>query len=277
MKKQIPAWLVLTVICVVAAALLAGTNLMTKDVIADNANREKMETFGKLMPAAVSFDELESGMTIGKDGEGNPVGYALTALTQGFGGEIETTVAAQPDGTISGISVGGANFAEPAGLGARAKEPEFQAQFAGKTAPLAVTKDGGEIGSGHTVTALYEIVPAGSAFGDDAPRSRYQDAPAGSENGEWFTLAIRYKKPGEDVSRLEEYPFTEVPVEEMSDNMKFASAVAEMAMLLRDSEYKGSATYQTALDLARESNVTGDVYKEELVYMLGMLERGENN
>ena len=155
MKKQIPAWLVLTVICVVAAALLAGTNLMTKDVIAENANREKMETFGKLMPAAVSFDESESGMTVGKDGEGNPVGYALTALTQGFGGEIETTVAAQPDGTISGISVGGANFAETAGLGARAKEPEFQAQFAGKTAPLAVTKDGGEIEalSGATITS----------------------------------------------------------------------------------------------------------------------------
>ena len=155
MKNKLPAWLVLTVICVVAAALLAATNLMTKDVIADNANRAKYETLGRLLPDASGFEEVEGGVVIGKDGAGNPVGYSLAALTQGFGGEVETTVAALPDGTISGISVGGSNFAETAGLGARAKEPEFQAQFAGKTAPVALTKDGGEIEalSGATITS----------------------------------------------------------------------------------------------------------------------------
>ena len=68
---------------------------------------------------------------------------------------METRVAALPDGTISGISVGGANFAETAGLGARAKEPEFQAQFAGKNAPVALTGDGGEIEAltGATITS----------------------------------------------------------------------------------------------------------------------------
>ncbi len=155
MKNKLPAWLVLTVICIVAAGLLAATNLMTKEVIADNANREKMATLGKLLPEARTFEELESGVSVGKDAEGNPVGYALAAVTQGFGGEVETTVAALTDGTISGISVGGSNFAETAGLGARAKEPEFQAQFAGKKAPVALTKDGGEIDalSGATITS----------------------------------------------------------------------------------------------------------------------------
>ena len=155
MKKTLPAWAVLTLICIVAAALLAGTNLMTKDVIAENANRAMMETFGKLLPDAASFETLESGVTVGKDGNGNPVGYALAATTQGFGGEVETTVSALTDGTIGGISVGGSNFAETAGLGARAKEPEFQAQFAGKSAPVALTKDGGEIEalSGATITS----------------------------------------------------------------------------------------------------------------------------
>jgi len=142
MKNKLPAWLVLTVICIVAAGLLAATNLMTKEVIADNANREKMATLGKLLPEARTFEELESGVSVGKDAEGNPVGYALAAVTQGFGGEVE-------------ISVGGSNFAETAGLGARAKEPEFQAQFAGKKAPVALTKDGGEIDalSGATITS----------------------------------------------------------------------------------------------------------------------------
>lgn len=155
MRKKLPAWLVLTVICVAAAALLAGTNLLTKDVIAENANREMMATLGKLLPAATRFETLESGVTVGKDADGTPVGYTQASLTQGFGGEIEVTVAAQPDGIIAGISVGGANFAETAGLGARAKEPEFQEQFAGKSAPVALKKDGGEIDalSGATVTS----------------------------------------------------------------------------------------------------------------------------
>ena len=155
MSKKLPAWLVLTVICIVAAVLLAGTNLMTKTVIADNANRKMMETLGTLLPEATKFEELGSGVTLGKDADGNPVGYTKVAVTQGFGGEIEITVAAQPDGAIAGISVGGSNFAETAGLGARAKEPEFQAQFVGKTAPVALTKDGGQIDalSGATITS----------------------------------------------------------------------------------------------------------------------------
>ncbi len=155
MRNKFPAWLVLTVICVVAAMLLAATNLATKDVIAENARRQAMATLSALMPDASDFEETDGGITVGKDKDGNVVGYATTALTQGFGGEIETTVASKPDGTIGGISVGGSNFAETAGLGARAKEPEFQAQFAGKSVPVALTKDGGEIEalSGATITS----------------------------------------------------------------------------------------------------------------------------
>ena len=166
MKKKLPAWLVLTVICVVAAALLAATNLMTKDVIASNAAREKYATLAKLMPDASDFEELDSGIIVGKDASGNPVGYSLAAVTQGFGGEVETTVAARTDGTINGISVGGSNFAETAGLGARAREPEFQDQFAGKSAPVALTKDGGEIEalSGATITSRAVIKGVNTAM-----------------------------------------------------------------------------------------------------------------
>ena len=155
MKKKIPAWLVLTVICVVAAVLLAATNMVTKDVIAENARREKMETLGKLLPDAKTFEDLESGISVGKNDAGEIIGYAAAVVTQGFGGEVETTVAALADGTINGISVGGANFSETAGLGARAKEPEFQIQFAGLTAPVALSKDGGEVDalSGATITS----------------------------------------------------------------------------------------------------------------------------
>ena len=74
MKKSLPAWLVLTVICVVAAVLLAATNLATKDVIAANAQREAMETLGKLLPEATAFETMEdSGISVGKDDAGNIV------------------------------------------------------------------------------------------------------------------------------------------------------------------------------------------------------------
>ena len=136
------------------------------------------------------------------------------------------------------------------------------------------TKDGGEIGSGHRVTALYEIVPVGSSMELNTPQSKYQSTPTGSADGEWLTLNIRYKRPGHDESELETYPLTGEPVGELSDNMKFAAAVAETAMLLRNSEFAGTASYASALDLARDcASVTGDPYKEEFIYLLTLLER----
>ena len=61
----------------------------------------------------------------------------------------------------------------------------------------------------------------------------------------------------------------------MTDNLRFAAAVAEVGMLLRDSEWKGSATYDSALELLRaDSSLTGDPYKEEFLYLVNLLSRG---
>ena len=138
-------------------------------------------------------------------------------------------------------------------------------------------KDGGEIGSGHQVTALYEIVPAGSGFDYGKAESRYQTEVRGEENGELLTVAIRAKEPEGTESKLYEVPVsTEAYREELDDNMKFAAAVAETAMVLRDSEWKGEATYGSALTLLRScGSVSGDPYREEFVYLVGLLERGE--
>ena len=140
------------------------------------------------------------------------------------------------------------------------------------------TKDGGEIGSGHRVTALYEIVPADSDFDFGEAESRYASAET-TENeagGEMLTVSIRAKEPDGDTSKLYEYPVsTEIYSETLSDNMKFAAAVAEVGMILRDSEWKGTATYDSALELLRScGNVSGDVYKEEFVYLVNLLNRG---
>ena len=139
-------------------------------------------------------------------------------------------------------------------------------------------KDGGEIGSGHRMTALYEIVPAGSDFDFGEAESRYQEtAAAGEKDGELLTVSIRAKEPEGTESRLYEYPVRKDAVSDTpGENLRFAAAVAETGMILRGSEWKGTADYAQALELARScASVTGDPYKEEFIYLLTLLERGE--
>ena len=138
-------------------------------------------------------------------------------------------------------------------------------------------KDGGEIGSGHRMTALYEIVPAGSDFDFGEAGSRYQQGNTeGNDSAEWLTVAIRAKEPEGTESKLYEYPAGEEQISEtLSDNLQFAAAVVEAGMLIRNSEWKGTATWDTALELVRNCrNVTGDAYKEEFLYLLTLLQRG---
>ncbi len=139
------------------------------------------------------------------------------------------------------------------------------------------TKDGGEIGSGHRVTVLYEIVPADSAFEFGGTESRYQKPESeNAADGEMLTVSIRAKKPDSDTSDLYEYPVkADIFRDEMDDNLRFAAAVAEVGMVLRDSEWKGTASYSEALALLRGCGaVSGDAYREEFLYLVTLLERG---
>ncbi len=137
-------------------------------------------------------------------------------------------------------------------------------------------KDGGEIGSGHRMTALYEIVPMDSEFDFGAAESRYQTG-AGSADGEMLTVSIRAKEPEGTESKLYEYPVNLEAAETLSDNMKFAAAVTEVGMILRESEWKGTATYESAQELLRDcGSVTGDTYKEEFLYLVNLLQREAN-
>ena len=141
-------------------------------------------------------------------------------------------------------------------------------------------KDGGELGSGHRMTVLYEIVPADSDFDFGEAESRYQNAgEETSGSTEMLTVSIRAKEPDGDVSKLYEYPVDEsILAEQLSDNMKFAAAVAEVGMVLRDSEWKGSATFGTAQELLRDcGSIAGDTYKEEFVYLVNLLSRNAEN
>ncbi len=137
------------------------------------------------------------------------------------------------------------------------------------------TVDGGEIGSGHRVTALYEIVPADSTFEIETAESRYTAPQMQEESSEWLCVNIRAKAPGSDASTLYTYPLTDpMAAETATDNLRFASAVAEVAMVLRESPFKGTATYEGAMELLRScESVLGDPYKEEFLYLVNSLAR----
>ncbi|MCY1283472.1 hypothetical protein D9M69_341020 [compost metagenome] len=113
--------------------------------------------------------------------------------------------------------------------------------------------DAGEIGAGHTVTALYEIVPVG-AKGWLEPL-RYPRAPAAvAQSDELAWLRIRYKAPQEDKSQLLEVPIVAAPVQPIakaSDDLRFAAAVAAFAQQLKGGQYTGDFGIADSVALAR--------------------------
>jgi Ca-activated chloride channel family protein len=118
-------------------------------------------------------------------------------------------------------------------------------------------KDAGDLGAGHSVTALYEVVPVGvepdvEIHGVDSLRYR-RPAPAAEHagGGELAYVKVRYKEPGAERSRLVEHPIPD-RVAAPSRDLRFAAAVAGFGMLLRESPYRGGLTLQAVEELARQ-------------------------
>lgn len=136
------------------------------------------------------------------------------------------------------------------------------------------TKDAGEIGAGHSVTALYELVMNDSDMEFSSSELKYQESAEGVNNGELLTASIRYKEPDGDTSKLLAYPVTmDNYSEKMSYNMTFAAGVAEFGLVLRNSEYKGTATCQSVLTLLADYDYESDVYKDEFIYLVKTMKR----
>ena len=96
------------------------------------------------------------------------------------------------------------------------------------------TKDAGEVGAGHQVTVCYELTLAEGARTSEAP---------------WMTLAVRYKNPGEDASRLNEYKLgSSLLVDTLTDDMKFLSCVIQTTMILHNSRYLNGTTLASVLE-----------------------------
>ena len=130
-------------------------------------------------------------------------------------------------------------------------------------------KDAGEIGAGHTVTAIYEVVPAGvkvetpkvdalkyQQHAEKAPQPRNRAASVADASDELLTLKLRYKQPDGDTSTKLEFPIIDngQSFAEATDDFKFASAVVSFGMLLRHSEHGGNSSYASVLEIAEEGS-----------------------
>ncbi len=137
------------------------------------------------------------------------------------------------------------------------------------------TKDAGEIGAGHTVTALYEVVPVGLVDEEDVDPLKYQAPTELSEqagSGEMATVKLRYKEPDGDESKLLTVAVSDKgrSLRDASPDFTFSAAVAEFGMLLRDSEHKGKANYDRVLRLAkRGTGQDANGYREEFIELAG--------
>jgi Ca-activated chloride channel family protein len=134
-------------------------------------------------------------------------------------------------------------------------------------------KDAGDMGSGHTVTAFYEIVPAGikddyAGSVDPLKYQRPEPAPKGNESDEMLTIKFRYKQNDSSASKMSLVTVKDSPKEFNSTaaDFRFAAAVAEFGMLLRNSQFKQQSTFTQAISIAKAAKGEDeDGYRSEFI------------
>jgi len=136
-------------------------------------------------------------------------------------------------------------------------------------------KDAGELGSGHTVTALYEIIPVGVSSKYSVDKLKYQTNPkqevTGNFSDELMTVKFRYKNPDEEESKLIVHPLLDshTDLDATSDNFRWSASVAGFGMLLRDSDYINEFGYSDVINYAENARGEDEEgYRIEFIKMV---------
>ncbi|SFN96183.1 Ca-activated chloride channel family protein [Chitinophaga sp. YR627] len=143
-------------------------------------------------------------------------------------------------------------------------------------------KDAGDMGAGHTVTALYEIVPVGVKTGQPAvdPLKYQQQQPVPGNNTEVLTVKLRYKNPADSSSQLisQVLRWKQQDISAAPEDFRMATAVADFGLLLRNSEHKGNASYEQVLKLAGNARGTDEEgYRAEFIQLVKKAQLISNN
>lgn len=135
-------------------------------------------------------------------------------------------------------------------------------------------KDAGELGAGHTVTAIYEIIPADSKEKvDEVDKLKYQTTditPTALTSNELMTVKFRYKLPQDTVSKLIESPVQLSDLnKKVSNNFNWSATIAQFGMLLTDSKFKGTSNFDALIKVAKENKgKDDDGYRAECIQLL---------
>ncbi|MBP9996791.1 MAG: VWA domain-containing protein [Lachnospiraceae bacterium] len=268
--------------------------LAEKNFIKGGNNRIIMATDGDLNVGLTSVEELEELVSNKKD-----KGVFLSVLGFGTGNYNESnleTLADKGNGNYSYIdSMKEAKKVLSDEFGSTlftvAKDVKFQIEFnpayvseyrqiGYENRQMAAsdfdddTKDGGEMGSGHAITVMYEIKLNDGK--DDEKKLRYQDntlSNLATSSGEWMMVSVRYKEPEADESKLETYPISEeCYTKKPSCDTLFATYVAETSMLLNNSNYMDNIDLYDIIDNLEDLDIEDDEYKSEFVDLLRSLQ-----
>ena len=160
-KKWITPALVLFLICLCVSALLSGVNALTKQKIADMEKAALEKATRQVLPLAASFLDLpgeEGNGFVGKDEEGNTVGYVFIRAAKGYGGDVKAIVGIDASGAIVGISVDAPS--ETPGLGSNVEKEGFLSQFLNKQEGAFVLKENvtAQTGATYSSKAVVEAV-----------------------------------------------------------------------------------------------------------------------
>jgi len=148
------------------------------------------------------------------------------------------------------------------------------------------TKDAGEIGAGHTVTALYELILKDGESDVEIPKVddlKYQEVKTsdfGESSKELLTVKFRYKEPDEDTSKLIEKTVIskDIKLKNTSDNFRFSAAVAGFGLLLRDSKFKEDCSYNQVLKLAKGAKGKDEFgYRAEFIRLVEITQLLKNS
>ena len=130
-------------------------------------------------------------------------------------------------------------------------------------------KDAGDMGSGHSVTALYEIIPANSDEKIDNIQSEYTVPQNIKKSENWATLRFRYKNPNDSTAKEKDFPVLKTAYTQNPDeNFKLAATVAQFGLLLKDSKYKGNANYKDLITQAQNLKSDKNGYVDELKVLI---------
>ncbi|MBM96124.1 MAG: hypothetical protein CMI09_09815 [Oceanospirillaceae bacterium] len=132
-------------------------------------------------------------------------------------------------------------------------------------------KDAGELGAGLRVTALYEIIPADGSQNEQPLKYQTSELTDKANSNDTLTVKLRYKQPDSDTSQPFQYVVDQPwkTLNASSDDFRFAASVAEFGLLLRDSQYKGNASFDQVLTLGKQAKGKDDEgYRAEFLHLV---------